>query len=82
MKKKLHKVIRFQGARKNGKKTFMEFGWVENPTFENDVFFKIESAHKGGSGYWELRTDEALLFIHGLSMSLNAKNGLKIEKMF
>ena len=39
------------------------------------------SVHKGGSGVWELRTDEALIFIQGLSMTLNRKNGIKIERL-
>ncbi len=82
VKKIIHKVIRFQGGRKKGKDTFIEFGWVENPTFNNDIYIMINSAHKGGSGYWELRTDEALMYIQGLALALNTKiTGIKIEKL-
>lgn len=82
-KKTFHKIIRFQGeGRKNKRKyTFMEFGWVENPTFKNDIYFMINSAHKGGSGTWELRTDEALCFIQGLAAAINRKmTGLVLER--
>ena len=96
MKKKIYnKVVKFMGARKNGKPTFIEFGWIENPTFKNDVYILVNSAHKGGSdsfeyGY-ELRTDEALLYIQGLSMALNVKgergagfvekDGIRLERV-
>ena len=35
-----HKVIRFEGRKKNNRPTFMEFGWVENPTFKNDIYIR------------------------------------------
>ena len=75
MKKKriYHKVIRIEGKTKNNRWTFIEFGWVENPTFKNDIYYTINSAHKGGSGSWELRTDEALLYIQGLSAVIRRK---------
>lgn len=81
-KKIAHKVISFQGRKKNSKDTFIEFGWVENPTFNNDIYIMVNSAHKGGSGYWEVRTDEALMYIQGLAMALNIKNGIRLEKLF
>ena len=80
MKKKLkklskiyHKVLRIVGEKKNNRHTFMEFGWIENPTFKNDIYVIIVSAHKGGDGSWELRTDEALLYIQGLVATLRQK---------
>lgn len=74
MKKKIYyKIIRIIGKRKNNRHTFMEFGWVKNPTFENDIYIMVNSAHKGGSGTWELRTDEALLYIQGLSIAIRRK---------
>ena len=75
--KKYHKVVEFRGSRK----TYMKFGWVENPTFKNDIYVDTKSAHKGGSGFYELRTDEALLYIQGLAMALNSKMGVKLEKL-
>jgi len=81
-KKILHKVVRFQGAKGNGRETFIEFGWVENPTFNNDIYIMVVSAHKSGDGLWEMRTDEALMYIQGLAMTLNVKSGLKLEKLF
>ena len=72
-KKKYHQVIRFEGKKKNNRLTFMEFGWIENPTFQNDVYIMINSAHKGGSGAWELRTDEALLYIQALAAVIRRK---------
>jgi len=81
LRKKAHKVIRFEGGVRNKVPTFMEFGWIENPTFGNDIYILINSAHQGGTGYWELRTDEALLFVHGLAMALNSKQGMKLERM-
>lgn len=73
MKKKIyHKIVRIIGKKKN-KHTFMEFGWVENPTFENDIYIMVNSAHRGGSGAWELRTDEALLYIQGLAAAIRRK---------
>jgi len=73
-KKKIwHKVVRIEGKTKNGNPTLMEFGWVENPTFDNDIYTIINSAHKGGSGSWELRTDEALLYIQGLTATIRQK---------
>ena len=81
-KKILHKVVRFQGAKRNSRETFMEFGWVENPTFNNDIYLMVVSAHKSGDGLWFLRTDEALIYIQGLSMTLNKKiTGINIEKL-
>jgi len=80
-KKELVKVVRIIGRTKNNRPTFIEFGYVENPSFNNDIYFMIHSAHKGGSGLWELRTDEALIFIQGLAMALNVKSGLKIERL-
>ena len=68
-----HKVIRFEGRKKNNRPTFMEFGWVENPTFKNDIYIMINSAHKGGSGAWEVRTDEALLYIQALAAVIRRK---------
>ena len=47
--------------------TKMEFGVVENPTFDNDIYISIVSKHKGGSGDYEMRTDEALIHIQGLA---------------
>lgn len=82
MKKVTHKVIRFQGSKKKGKNTFIEFGWIENPTFKNNIYIMVHSAHKGGSGYWELRTDEALMYIQGLAMALNIKSGIRLEKIY
>ena len=74
MKKKIyHKVVRIEGKKKNNRYTFMEFGWVENPTFNNDIYIMINSAHKGGSGVSELRTDEALIHIQALSMVIRRK---------
>ena len=74
MKKKIyHKIIRIIGKKKNNRYTFIEFGWVENPTFENDIYYMVNSAHRGGSGAWELRTDEALLYIQGLSAAIRRK---------
>ena len=70
-KKIYNKVVRFLGGKKKGKDTFIEFGWIENPTFHNDIYVWSESAHKGGGSLHELRTDEALLYIQGLSMTLN-----------
>ena len=72
-KKNEYKVVRIQGAKKKGKETFLEFGYIKNPTFNNDVYVIIHSAHKGGSGIYEMRTDEALMYIQGLSMVLNKK---------
>lgn len=72
-KKIYHKIIRIIGKTKYNRSTFMEFGWVENPTFENDIFIIMKSAHKDGSGSWELRTDEALLYIQGLSAVIRQK---------
>ena len=72
-KKIYNKVVRFLGGKKKGKDTFIEFGWIENPTFHNDIYVWAESAHKGGGSLHELRTDEALLYIQGLSMTLNVK---------
>ena len=73
-KKKIwHKVVRIEGKTKNNRPTLMEFGWVENPTFDNDIYIIINSAHKGGSGSWELRTDEALLYIQGLTAAIRQK---------
>ena len=72
-KKIYNKVVRFLGGKKKGKDTFIEFGWIENPTFHNDIYVWSESAHKGGGSLHELRTDEALLYIQGLSMALNVK---------
>lgn len=66
-KKKSYKIIRFIGNKKNNRENFLEFGWVENSTFNNNIYILIHSAHKDGDMYWELRTDEALLFIQGLS---------------
>lgn len=71
--KAYHKVVRIVGKKKNNRHTFMEFGWVENPTFNNDIYIMINSAHKGGSGCWELRTDEALLYIQGLAAVIRRK---------
>lgn len=51
----------------------MEFGWIENPTFENDIYTTIKSAHKGGSESWELRTDEALIYIQALTACIRRK---------
>ena len=74
MKKKIyHKIIRIIGSKKNNRYTFMEFGWVESPTFENDIYIMINSAHRGGSGAWELRADEALLYIQGLAAAIRRK---------
>lgn len=74
MKKKIyHKVIRIIGKKKNNRHTFMEFGWIENPSFKNDIYIMNNSAHKGGSGCWELRTDEALLYIQGLAAVIRRK---------
>jgi hypothetical protein len=72
-KKIYHKIIRVEGKKKNNRYTFMEFGWVENPTFDNDIYIMINSAHKGGSGAWELRTDEALIYIQALSACIRRK---------
>ena len=72
-KKVYHKIIRFEGKKKNNCLTFMEFGWIENPTFKNDIYIMINSAHRGGSGAWELRTDEALLYIQGLAAVIRRK---------
>lgn len=81
-KKVLHKVVRFEGGKRKGRLTFMEFGYVENPTFNNDIYIMVVSAHKGGDGLTYLRTDEALLYIQGLAMALNKKiTGLNLEKL-
>ena len=62
-------------------KTYMEFGWIENPTFKNEFYIDIVSKHKSGTHNWELRTDEALIFIQGLASALNNKlTGLKLIK--
>ena len=83
IKKKIyHKVIVFEGAKKKGKKTFIEFGWVENPIFNNEIYVIAHSIHKGGSGEEEMRVDEALMYIQGLAMALNAKGGIRLEKIF
>ena len=58
---------------KGAKNTYMEFGIVENPTFDNDIYYKIVSAHKRGSGEWEMRTDEALLYIQAFSACIRRK---------
>jgi len=68
-KKKYIPVVIIHGA----KNTYMEFGIVENPTFNNDIYYKIVSAHKGGSGEWEMRTDEVLLYIQALSACIRRK---------
>ena len=92
MKKKIYnKVVRFRGAKKKGKDTFIEFGWIENPTFNNDIYIWVQSAHRGGDYLKELRTDEALLYIQGLSMALNIKgargagfidkDGIRLERI-
>ena len=74
MEKKIyHKVVRFEGKKKNNRLTFMEFGWIENSTFGNDIYIMINSVHKGGSGAWELRTDEALLYIQALAIVIRRK---------
>ena len=83
MKKKriYHQVFKVEGKSPRGKLTFMKFGWVENPTFGNDIYIDIVSAHKGGSGSWELRTYEAIIFIQGLAQALNYKlTGLELIK--
>ena len=51
----------------------MEFGWVENPIFENDIYIMVNSAHKSGSGAWELRTDEALIYVQALAACIRRK---------
>ena len=81
-KKTYYNVVRFQGKKKNGKETFIEFGYIENPTFKNDIYIMVNSVHKEGSGSWELRTDEALMYIQGLSMALNIKGGIRLERIF
>ena len=68
-RKKYIPVVFFRGA----SNTYMEFGIVENPTFDNDIYYKIVSAHKGGNGEWEMRTDEALLHIQALSACIRRK---------
>ena len=76
MKKKLHKVFRVEGE--GG--TFIETGWVENPTFKNDIYLMVNSRHKGGEGLWFYRTDEALVLIEAMSRAVNTKiTGIKLE---
>ena len=72
-KKVYHKVVRFAGGKKNNRVTFLEFGWIESPTFHNDIYIMINSAHKGGDSASELRTDEALLYIQGLAAVVRRK---------
>ena len=72
-KKIYHKVVRVEGKKKNNRYTFMGFGWGENPTFKNDIYIMINSPHKGGSGSWELRIDEALLYIQALAAVIRRK---------
>ena len=75
-KKVLHKVFRV-GGKYN---TFIEFGWVENPTFNNEIYLMVVSKHKGGDDLKFLRIDEALIFIEGLARAVNAKvTGMNIE---
>ena len=68
-KKRYIPVIIIRGKRN----TYMEFGIVENPTFDNDIYYKIISSHKGGSGQWEMRTDEALLYVQAFSACIRRK---------
>ena len=80
MKKKrkiYHMVFRTEGTYK----TYLEFGWIENSTFKNEFYIDIVSRHKSGTHNWELRLDEALIFIQGLSWSINKKlTGLELIK--
>ena len=65
-RKKFHTIIRVCGDRK---KSYLEFGWIENPTFRNNIYIKIKSVHKNNNDITtEMRTDEALIYIQGLVM--------------
>jgi len=76
-KKTLHKVIRFEGSYN----TFLEFGWIENPTYKNDIYIMTSSKHEPKEDLTELRTDEALLYIQGLANALNRKvTGLETKE--
>jgi len=76
-----HQVFRVEGKSPSGKLTFIEFGWVENPTFGNDIYLDVVSAHKGGEFTKEMRTDEALIFIQGLAQAINYKlTGIELIK--
>jgi len=68
-RKKLHKVVRYEGKYN----TFIEIGWVENPTFRNDIYLMVNSKHKNGEGLCFYRTDEALLLIEGMARAINYK---------
>ncbi len=76
-KKKLHKIVSYQGKYN----TFIETGWVENPTFHNDIYLMVNSRHKGGGGLWFYRTDEALILIEAMARTVNTKlTGIQLEQ--
>lgn len=78
MKKILHKVVSYQGKYN----TFIETGWVENPTFNNDIYLMVNSRHKGGEGLWFYRTDEALTLIEAMARAVNTKlTGIQLEQI-
>ena len=78
IKKKIyHSVFRVEGSYN----TIMDFGWVENPTFNNEFYIDVVSKHKSGTHNWELRLDESLIFIKGLASAINKKlTGLDLIK--
>ena len=52
--------------------SYMEFGLIKNPTYDNRIYKKVRSEHEGewSEHYDEMRIDEALNTIQGLAEAL------------
>jgi len=71
-KKKIKKYIPVV-ILKGSKNTFMEFGIIKNPSFNNVIYWKIKSTHKEYEEKWEMRLDETFYLIESLLIVLRRK---------